>query len=128
MIKYEKPPIWDEITEHFPAVEWENVIVTYGENIYTAKPITHFKLIHESTHIKQQTDMGEDIWWAKYFVEEKFRLEQELEAYKNEVKEINRLVKNRDERYRLIRNIALDLSSEVYGNIISYEEAKKLLK
>lgn len=127
MIKYETPPNWNEIRDHFP-VEWGDVICTYGENIYTARPISMFKIVHESVHVKQQTDMDKDEWWNNYFEDPQFRLKQELEAYRAEIKEIKKKVKDREIRYKMIRDVILDVSSPMYGGIISYEEAKKLLQ
>lgn len=123
----EKPPIYDKILEHFP-VDWEDgVIMTYGDKVYCKYGLTMAKIAHEMIHVKQQTEMDKDEWWDKYFTDPSFRLKQELEAYMTESQYIKSAVKDRNERWRMIRKNALDLSSPMYGSIISFQEAYKLL-
>jgi hypothetical protein len=126
-ISTEKPPIWDEVAKVFP-VKWEDgVIVTYGDTVYCKYPFSPLKMIHESVHIDQQAYAGKDNWWARYFSDEPFRLEQELEAYKAEVKEIKALIKDRNHRDKRIRTICNELSSPMYGNLITFSEAMSIL-
>lgn len=42
-------------------------------------------LIHETTHLSQQEKYG-FIWYVKYALSKKFRLEQEIEGFGNEIK------------------------------------------
>ena len=125
-ISTEKPPNWDLITKHFP-VTWGGIIVTYGDTIYCAVPLSDQKASHEAVHVIQQTSMGVDKWWKQYIDDPAFRLQQEIEAYRKEVKYVKEKCKDRNLQYKIIRQICLDLSSPVYGSIISAEEAKKRL-
>src|SRR5574343_94663 len=116
-ISNEKPRIWGEIAAHFP-VKWENgVIVTYGDTVYCKYPFSPLKAVHESVHIEQQSLAGKDSWWARYLTDEPFRLSQELEAYKEEIKEMKKVIKDRNQRDKYIRNICNHLSAPMYGNI-----------
>jgi hypothetical protein len=126
-ISQQKPPIYDKCVEHF-GVDWEDgVIFTYGDTIYCKYDLSENKIVHESTHIKQQDD-DPDEWWNKYFNDPEFRLQQELEAYKNESVWINKNIKDRNYKTLLITENARALSSKMYGNIISFSEAYRLLK
>ena len=125
-----KPPkhIYDKAVEQF-GVNWEDgVIFTYGDNIYTKYNLPNHLIAHESTHIKQQKSYGKDIWWDKYFIDEKFRYKQELEAYRKQYQFFKREVKDRNERNKFLVEIAKDLSGYIYGNLVSYQEALKEIK
>lgn len=120
----EKPPIYDKCVEKF-GVDWEDgVIFTYGENIYCKNDLPENKIVHESVHIKQQGD-NPDEWWERYFNDTEFRLVQEVEAYRAETQWANYKIRDRNNRMRLIMQNAKDLSSPMYGSIISFQEALK---
>ena len=120
-----KPPIYDRCVEMF-GVNWDDgVIFTYGDTIYCKNDIPEHKILHESVHIKQQGDES-DKWWDKYFEDVNFRLQQEIEAYLAENKILNK-IKDRNTRFKLKEFNARCLSGKMYGNIISYQEAIKIL-
>ena len=87
------------------------VIFTYGDTIYA----------------KNQAFYGKEMWWYRYLKDDDFRLAQELEAYRNQVKWFNNNIKNRNERFKMINKIARDLSGSMYGNIVSYQEALRII-
>lgn len=98
---------------------------TYGDTYYTDyAPIPADFLVHEQHHTKQQLAMGVDAWWDRYFVDAKFRLEQELECYTVQLASI----KDRNLRFRRRLEVIGDLSSAMYGNIVTKEELNTLLK
>lgn len=107
----------------------ENVVFTYGDTIYAASNVIRempFHLVaHELTHVFQQLKMGKDKWWDKYLKSNKFRLEQETEAYRQQYK----VAKNKSDitGAYVLEKVAKDLSGDLYGNIISFEKAKKLI-
>lgn len=122
----EKPPIYNKCVKHF-GVDWDNgVIFTYGDTIYCKYELPPNKIEHEATHIKQQGKNPKK-WWKRYFKDTEFRLEQEKEAYLAENKVVN-LITDRELRFRIKEQNARDLSSSMYGNIISYTDALRLLK
>lgn len=121
-----KPPIYDKCVEIF-GVNWESgVIFTYGDTIYCKYDLSPNKLAHEMVHVRQQNGSPE-AWWDRYFNDESFRLAQELEAYKEENKILNKM-KDRNAVFKIKSENAKCLSSGMYGNIISYSEAMRLLK
>lgn len=127
MLIHNKPAIYDVLKDKF-GVNWDDgIIITYAPDIYCKFPLTEFKVEHEITHITQQEKYGVDEWWNRYLIDVEFRLSQEIEAYLNEARLIKKKVKDRNKRFLYIQQISKDLSSSIYGNIISYEQASKLL-
>ena len=121
------PPNYDIIAKTFNL--HKGIIFTYGDKIYNPdngnidKPL----LEHEKTHTKQQ---GNDIdgWWDKYLTSQEFRLSQELEAYQRQYRVAKNFYKNRNDVFNLLKKTAMDLSSDMYGNIIGFSEAMGLIK
>lgn len=107
-----------------------DVVFTYGDILYNpsgaeiGKPL----MAHEETHSRQQKFYGVDTWWKKYLEDQKFRLEQEVEAYANQHKQYCKNNKKIVSRIMFLNHLASDLSSSLYGNIISFEEAINLIK
>lgn len=127
-ISTSKPKIYDEIIKHFD-VDWERgLIITYGDTVYCKHPLDQQKIVHEQVHIDQQSEMGVEMWWRNYFIDPNFRLDQELEAYKYEVEWIRANVKDRNQKDRLISEICRVLASPIYGKLVTYTEARNLLK
>jgi hypothetical protein len=125
---HEKPEIYDLLKTNF-GVNWnKGVIITYGDTIYCKWKVKEPKLTHEKVHIKQQKEMGVDEWWDKYLSDEQFRLQQELEAYKAEIEWIKENVKGFVLKDKMISKIIMDISSDMYGGIISFNKAKNKLK
>lgn len=99
-------------------------IFAYDGVIYTnAVSLPHHLIVHEETHHRQQEKYGLDNWVDKYLSDTQFRLDMEIEAYRNQLQAMNR-----KERRELLKICAGDLSSNLYGNIISFNEAVELLK
>lgn len=121
------PPNIDKIRERFPGLPL-NVVFTYGDIIYN--PTNGFintpLLVHEETHTKQQ---GNDpkTWWDKYLTDDIFRFNQELEAYRNQYKKMKRNIKDINKLSQQLDFIVKDFSGPMYGNIVSYDEAKELI-
>jgi len=126
-----RPKIYDEIIRNFPAVSWDNgIIITYDNKIYTKSGyISDDLMIHEQTHIKQQAEFpgGSDAWWNCYFKDMGFRLGQEIEAYKNQWKYLKSTVTDKNKLTKYRYQIATDLSSAIYGNMISPSAAMRVI-
>ena len=128
MIINEYPPNYEEIKKVFD-IENENVIFTYGENIYNPKKleIHNHLLIHEYVHSKQQKETGIKDWWEKYLADKIFRLEQETKAYQAQYRYAKEFL-NDEGRKIFLDSIASDLSSKIYGNMISHSKAETLIR
>lgn len=103
----------------------QNVVFTFGNVIYCDQDISAGLLAHEITHCFQQMKMGKIKWWKKYLKDDKFRVEQEAEAYRQQYK----FYKENDPSYAHIEltRLANDLSGKLYGWAISFQEAVDLI-
>lgn len=116
-ILIERPPNFNEIIKVFPSVEYATgVIFCYGDAIYNPNGIylSEASITHERVHSIQQGIHPKE-WWDEYLINPEFRLQQEIEAYGTEYSV---------DPYN-IDHYARVLSGPTYGNIISFEEAKR---
>ena len=124
------PPNYVEICKVFDITDIKTLVFTYGDTIYApgkTRAIPKDLKIHEKTHQKQQ---GNDPagWWKKYLTDKKFRLDQEVEAYGNQYRFFIGRNHNLKEQSSFLEKIVSDLSSRIYGNIVTKLEAEKLIK
>jgi hypothetical protein len=141
-MKIEKiyPPNYNFIVSMLPSVADDtNAIFCYGDTIYNPhdREITNDLINHESVHSRQQ---GSDIdgWYTKYLSDPYFRLQQEIEAYGYQYKSIVETIDSikREQttlpatklKEHALNDLAHALSSETYGKIISFGEAKSKIK
>lgn len=115
-------PLLDKYKEKFAITE--NTIFAYDGEIYSNNQLPDHLIVHELTHHKQQDRDGLDYWVENYLNNPEYRLKQEIEAYKNQLS----VIKDRNDRFKLQMECAINLSSDLYGNIISYSEAMKAIK
>lgn len=127
-IKQEFPPNISEIVKTFD-IHGLNPVFTYGDVLYnpTGGEISDDLMTHEETHAKQQRDFGKEDWWTRYLIDPTFRMMQEVEAYREQYKHIERTC-NRAERRWYLEEFAKNLSSRLYGNIIKKKQAQELIK
>ncbi len=124
-----KPPNYVEICEHFDIKDNEGVVFTYGNALYipSGKKPPKDLMSHEQTHERQQREVGVKEWWAKYFKDPKWRMEQELEAYQYQYRYARKNYSS-GQTSQLLDRIATDLSGKMYGNIVTKAKATKLIK
>lgn len=122
------PPNIQAIRSAFNIQGMPNVVYTYGKSIYvpSSKPLPLELLMHETTHSAQQEKMGPKKWWEKYLTNQAFRLEQEIEAYRAQYQV---MLKRDSRQYRrfVLKHMSKDLSGRMYGNLVTREEAIKLI-
>ena len=121
----EYPPNYQDIIKVFNIKG--NEVFTYGNVLYNPNKleIQEHLIIHEKVHSNQQIKPKE--WWDKYLKDKDFRLDQELEAYIAQFAFIKRVVKESISKQALDR-ISSDLASEMYGNIISFQDAQTKIR
>lgn len=125
-IVHTPPPNYKEIQKYFPEADYnKGILFTYGDTCY-CKSITPDLVAHEETHTRQQKDPEQ--WWNRYFKDPEFRLSQETEAYHNQWIFIDKNIKDRNEKARMLHFIALSLSGKLYNNLVTYNEAVSLIK
>lgn len=115
-------PKLEEYKKHFNVTE--KTIFAYDNCIYTNYQLPQDILIHEIEHLKQQKRDGLDFWLTNYLNDHKYRLKQEIEAYRVQLQSI----KDRNLRAKIRIESAKNLSSDLYGGIISNERALNILK
>jgi hypothetical protein len=101
----------------------DRTIIAYDKVIYCNEQLPFHLEIHERRHLIRQEKQGVDEWVEKYINDKDFRLKEELIAYKEQCASIP----DRNLREKLRIMCAKDLSSPLYGSIISFQEALKLL-
>lgn len=101
----------------------DRTIFAYNKEIYSNYELSEDLLLHEIKHIEQQNRIGADLWVEKYLNNRQFRLNEEVEAYQAQLA----FIKDRNQRYKLKILCAKTLSSDLYGNIITFDKALKLL-
>lgn len=122
----ELPPNYDEICELLgtpPA----SAVFAWGETIYnpSGRAIPPDLQAHEETHARQQQEVGgPEAWWRRYLDDPVFRLGQEVEAYRVQI----RWFQDRGTRLRAWRAAAEQLAGEMYGWIVTPEQARRLLR
>ena len=121
-----RPPNYEQICAAFPFVRTRpGIVFTYGDTLYCPEDgaISYHLRVHEQTHMRQQAEMGPEEWWNRYCSDTRFRLDQELEAYQAQYRAMTKADKQKH-----IRGIAGDLSGLMYGNVISFDVAKRLIR
>lgn len=121
------PPVYKRCNEVFK-VDWsQGIVITYGDTVHSklGEDLTDDLKAHESTHSKQQTEMGKDIWWDRYFIDKDFRLSQEVEAYKNQMNYAKKYYQSKHYKWLLDR-VTSDME-DLYGGMCTKEEALKLI-
>lgn len=138
------PPNIEKIRAAFD-IDGKPVIFTYADTIYVPSGVAlpvHL-VVHESVHTRQQfayvhphevtvlyrTEFmaGPNAWWERYIADQKFRVEQEIEAYGHQYKYVFDWHTNREKK-ELLAKFASHLASEVYGNAIPFHEAEAAIK
>lgn len=130
-IRYTLPPNFKNIVQVFPKARGRGVIFTYGQVIHNPSKgaITDALKAHERVHSRQQItfDGGPAAWWTKYLEDPQWRYGQELAAHQAEYKwHADRWLRDNTKPNALIRtrrHIAVRLSSKLYGNVVSFDEA-----
>lgn len=117
------PPIYFKCKKAF-GVEWDRgLAITYGDTVYAKYPLAPSVQVHEAVHIEQQALIGAEAWWDRYLIDKKFRLEQEVPAYKAQAE----YIKTHQRSWMVdIRRLAVQME-EMYGDMIDYKQALNLL-
>jgi hypothetical protein len=121
------PPNFADIEKTFD-LEGLQPVFAYGDTLYNPGgfDIPDDLMAHEETHERQQKELGPQAWWDRYLGDREFRLMQEAEAYRNQYLFVKGKY-SRQVRRKLLQDMAKNLSSKLYGNIISKKEAEYLI-
>ena len=124
----ENPPVYQKILDSGMRPH-SGVIYTYSDTIYNPSgiDIPDYLMRHEETHSRQQGDEP-DKWWMRYLRDQYFRIEQEAEAYAAEYDFICQFRKDRNQRSRILMQLATSLAGPIYGSVIGTLEAYKIIQ
>jgi hypothetical protein len=122
------PPNFRAIAAALPSAKTMSAIFTYGGTIYTgtgATDLSEALVAHETVHSRQQ---GGDpaAWWDLYLNDSQIRFEQELEAHREEFR-VASAGANRHNRRAILHRISQRLAGQLYGNLVTIQEAKRLV-
>lgn len=115
-------PLLEEYQKLFDITD--RTIFAYNNCVYTNYELSPDLIIHEQTHLKQQDKYGLDNWINYYLTDVKFRLKMEVEAYRKQLESI----KDREFKFNIKQECIRNLCSGLYGDIVTVDEAKILLK
>lgn len=129
IIKPEFPPNIEDIKKVLKPSK--NAVFTYGNTLYCPnlkenELLNEYLLEHEEVHMGQQVSDPEE-WWSLYLTEPAFRLKQEVEAYRAQLKAFKRKNFDRNLQTRFALRLAADLASPMYGSIVDGRTAFKLI-
>lgn len=126
----EYPPIYDRARQLFD-IDRRAVVFAWDDAIYNPRGVilTPDLIAHEAVHGEQQRRYGSpEQWWERYLTDPKFRLEQEVEAYRVQYATFCHKNKNRQQRFDLLKRISADLSSPMYQCDITFGEAMRRIR
>ena len=125
---HEMPPNWKKIKAFFKL--HYGVVFAYFPDIYNPDgvPVSYPLEAHENVHLRQQEAFGVEKWWDMYCLNPDFRLSQEVLAHQEQFREAKRFIKDRNKLFRYLDGMARELSSELYGNIITPSEAMRAIE
>ena len=112
---------------------FKDSVYCWGDVLYTpdlpvGEELPEDIYIHEQVHQKQQENYaGPEAWWAKYLYNEKFRQEQEVEAFREQYQFVKEKTTNKIAKLCLF-DLADNLRSPMYGLLLSHQEAEYLIR
>ena len=123
------PPNWNLIETAFPkAKEWKAFFAYDGKIFNPFKSeIRSDNKIHEKTHFLQQGN-NPDEWWFRYISDPSFRTQMEIEAYGAQVAFVKQKIGTGIVYECLLDECAQFLSSELYGNLLSFGQARSKIR
>jgi len=126
-IVHSRPPNYDLLALMLPVSD--DFVYCYGDIIYnpSGKELPPDIIFHESIHKRQQGE-NIDLWYNKYITDPHFRFQQELEAYGEQYSFLCQHIQDPKFRAKQKESMALALSGEAYGNLVSYGEAESKIR
>lgn len=129
IIVNEPPPNYDEIVAAIPAAKNYGVFFAFGNRIFNPDNVSldASLIAHERVHGDRQGDDPRG-WWRRYLDDQQFRFAEELIAHCIEWQHVRDNGGTRNERRAALAMIAKRLSSPLYGSLVSFESAKRMIK
>ena len=129
-----------KLQKHFPYLEIfrkklpinDQTIFVYIDTIYSNMNKKDWDkyydiLFHEIRHLHQGNEIGFEKWILNYLQDDNFRLKMELDAYLYQLRKVKEIGDN-EELMNITTECITNISSPLYGNMISYKDAEKYFK
>ena len=123
--KQNKFPYLSQFKDKFPFTDV--TIFVFDKTIYSNNEIPYDIIHHELQHLRQQQRIGAKNWILRYLDDKKFRLEQELEAYVIQLKEVKKM-NDPNELFNILDECANNISSKLYGSMITKKRAMEYFR
>jgi len=128
---FAKPPVYEEVLRNFQ-INIASTLFTFGDVIYNPQQIEtpDDYVHHEELHAEQQghNPEGAGRWWARYFSDPYFRIDQEARAYAHQYDYWCKKHKDRNQRNRKLLQLASTLASPMYGSVVGQSGAVDLIR
>lgn len=118
-------PYYKEYQKKFPITK--DTIFVFKDDIYSDNEIPYDIMYHEQEHLKSQKEIGAKKWIENYIEDKTFRLKEEKRAYLYQLQKVKELA-DRTELMNIFIECCQNISSPLYGSMISYREAEKYFK
>lgn len=123
-------PYYNQYKQKFQITE--HTIFVYKNKIYSNKTEEDWKeyydvLHHELEHIRSQNEIGPENWIQQFLNNKEFRVNEEKRAYLYQLKKVKELGDKTD-LMNIFTEVCQNISSDLYGKMISYREAEKYFK
>lgn len=115
-------PLLEEYRKHFKLTD--RTIIAYDNCVYCNYQLSADLWVHELKHIERQNKLGVDSWVKLYLTNDKFRRTEEEVAYLAQLRSIS----DKGLRRAVRLESAKTLSSALYGNLCTYQQAFNSLK
>lgn len=132
------PPIFAELTRHFPIKGVTGILYAWGDRIYNPSGVSvpEWLMAHETVHGRRQLATAELsvaeaatlAWWQKYIHDHYFRLNEEVPAHQKEWEVIRGLKIPGDTKEMYLLNMANRLSGPLYNHLVGHGEALDLIQ
>lgn len=124
------PPNVETLDRLFNVKSEKNAIYCWGTTMFNPDnvAIPSWIVAHEAVHAAQQTVITTEEWWQLWIDSEAMRLRYEMPAHVVEYRSYCASNPLRNDRRAYLTLIARRLSGKMYGRLISYETARRLIK
>ncbi len=126
------PPNYAALLAKFGDVVRGDVIFSYGDRIFcpSGRKLHPALIAHEEVHGARQRILGVELWWENYLADPEFRFIEEVLAHHAEwihFKWMTNPMPSEKLKRNIFRQICERLSGPLYGNMVTYEHAAKIL-
>jgi len=127
-ITTEKPPFWihNRLKDITGCSFSKGMIVTIGDTIHAFRVLSDDVIAREKIHSLQQSIMGTEEWWKEYLINDRFRMSQDIESYREQYRYLKEVSNNHVKALRLSHRVSKELSTIDKNH--NYKDIVKLIQ